>query len=63
MKAERIILWVAGLLLAVGFVVWGVGGAALLQGWGVWLWVGAFGVMALPLLLWLIDVLFGLVRR
>lgn len=63
MKPERILLVVASLLLAAGIVAWAAGGAHLLQSLGIWLWVGALGVLALPLMLWLIDAILRAVRR
>ena len=63
MKPERIIIGLASLLLAAGFVVWGAGGAVALRALGIWLWVGALGVLSLPLLLWLLDLIVRVVRR
>ena len=63
MKPERIVLLLASLLLAAGFIVWAVGGAAALQGSGIWLWVGALAILSLPLLLWLLDAIVRAVRR
>jgi hypothetical protein len=63
MKLERTILACAWLMLVSGFVVWAVGGAQLLRSLGIWLWLGGAGVLSLPLLFWLADVLFRAVRR
>jgi len=63
MKPERIVLLLASLLLSAGFIVWAVGGAAALQGSGIWLWVGALAILSLPLLLWLLDAIVRAVRR
>lgn len=63
MKPERIVLLLAWLLLAAGFIAWAAGGAQLLRSAGIWLWVGAAGVLGLPLLIWLVDAVFRAVRR
>jgi len=63
MKPERLVLVLTWLLLAAGFVVWGVGGAEALRSTGMWLWVGAAAVLSLPLLLWLLTVIVRAMRR
>jgi|GEM_PF-3112379 len=63
MKPERILLLLVWLLLGAGFVVWAAGDAQLMRSLGVWLWVGAAGILGLPLLLWLIDAILRTVRR
>jgi hypothetical protein len=63
MKPERIVIGLATVLLAAGFVAWAAGGAAAFRGVSVWLWLGAFGVLSLPLALWLVDVLWRAIRR
>jgi hypothetical protein len=63
MKPERIVLVLALLLLAAALVVGVAGGAVALQRWGLWLGLAALGVLALPLLLWLVDVVIRAARR
>lgn len=63
MKPERVVLVVASLLVAAGLVAWAAGGAVALQRWGMWLGLAALGVLAVPLLLWLVDALLRAVRR
>lgn len=63
MKPERIVLVLALLLLAAGFVAWAAGGAAALQGLGIWLWLGALAILGAPLLLGLLDAIVRAVRR
>lgn len=63
MKPERVVLVVASLLVAAGLVAWVAGGAVALQRWGMWLGLAALGVLALPLLLWLVDALVRAARR
>jgi hypothetical protein len=63
MKPERIVLLVAWLLLAAGFMTWLAGGADLMASVGIWLWVGAAGTLGLPLLIWLVELIFRAVRR
>jgi hypothetical protein len=55
MRLERIILSLAALLLLGGFAAWAVGGFQYLRSVGIWLWFGAFAVLSLPMLGWLID--------
>lgn len=57
MKLERIILSLAAVLMAAGWMTWLLGGAAALRSVGVWLWLGAFGVLSLPLLGWLVHLI------
>jgi predicted RND superfamily exporter protein len=59
MKPDRVVLSIAGLLLAAGFVTWAVGGVDFLRSLGVWLWVGAVAVMCAPLLFLLAERLFS----
>lgn len=63
MKPERLILALAWLMLASGFVVWAVAGAEALRSTSPWLWLAAAGVLGLPLLLWALDALVRAVRR
>ena len=63
MKPERIVLVLALLLLAAGFVAWAAGGVAALQWLGIWLWFGALAILGAPLLLWLLDAIVRAVRR
>jgi hypothetical protein len=63
MKPERILLLAVWLLLAAGFIVWAAGDGDLVRSLGIWLWVGAAGVLGLPLLLWLIDATRRSLRR
>jgi hypothetical protein len=63
MKPERVVLVLASLLLAAALVVSVVGGAVALQRWGLWLGLAALGVLALPLLLWLVDAITRAARR
>lgn len=63
MKPERIILALAWLMLAAGFVVWAVSGAESLRSASIWLWLAAAGVLGLPLLLWVVYVVVRAVRR
>ncbi len=63
MKPERILISVSSLLLVSGFVVWGVGGAEQLRRVSVWLWLGAFAVLSLPLLASLADAAYRAIRR
>jgi hypothetical protein len=55
MKLERIILLLTTVLLAAGYVTWGLGGASVLRSIGLWFWLGAFGVLSLPLLVQLVH--------
>jgi hypothetical protein len=55
MKLERIILLLAAFMLAAGYIAWALGGADGLRSLGVWFWLGAFGVLGLPLLAWLVH--------
>ncbi len=63
MKPERVVLFLALLLLAAALVVMLAGGAVAMQRWGFWLGVAALGVLALPLLLWLVDAVTRSARR
>lgn len=63
MKPERIILALAWLMLAAGFVVWAVGGADSLRSTSIWLWLAGAGVLGLPLMLWVAYVVVRAVRR
>ena len=63
MKPERIVLVVAWMLMAAGFLAWAAGGAHLMRSMGVWLWVGAAGMLGVPLLIWLVEVISRAVRR
>jgi hypothetical protein len=63
MKPERILLLLVWLLLAAGFIVWAAGDGHLVRSLGIWLWLGAAGILGLPLLLWLIDTVRSSVRR
>lgn len=63
MKPDRIILWLAGALFASGFATWVLGGAALTRSLGIWLWLGSLGVLALPLVLLVIDMVVQGIRR
>jgi len=51
MRPERIVIGLALALVAAGFIAWAVGGASVFRDVSVWLWLGAFGVLCLPLLL------------
>jgi hypothetical protein len=55
MRLERIILSLAVLLMVAGCVTWLLGGAAALRSLGIWFWFGAFGVLSLPLVGWLVH--------
>ena len=63
MKPERIVIGLATALLGAGFIAWAVGGASVLRDVSVWLWLGAFGVLCLPLALWLADLVWRSMRR
>jgi hypothetical protein len=63
MKPERVVLVLASLLLAAALVVSVAGGAVAMQRWGWWLGLAALGVLALPLLLWLVDAVLRAARR
>jgi hypothetical protein len=63
MRPERILLALVWLMLAAAFVAWAIGGAASLRSTSIWLWLAATGVLGLPLLLWLVDVIVRAVRR
>ena len=58
MRTERIILWLAGSLWLAGCVVWAVFGIDGLRRWSIWLWLAAFAVMGLPLLMSLLTLVF-----
>jgi uncharacterized membrane protein len=58
MRIERIILSVAGLLWLAGIVVWALCGIEGLRHWSIWLWLAGFVVMGLPLLAWLMALIF-----
>ena len=55
MRLERIILSLAVLLMVAGCATWLLGGAAALRSYGIWLLLGAFGVLSLPLVGWLVH--------
>ena len=55
MRLERIILSLAVVLLVAGWVTWLLGGAAEMRSLGIWLWIGAFVVLSLPLVGWLVH--------
>ncbi|HET8933976.1 MAG TPA: hypothetical protein VFN67_11075 [Polyangiales bacterium] len=55
MRLERIILTLAVLLMVAGWVTWLLGGAIAMRSLGIWLWSGAFGVLSLPLVGWLVH--------
>lgn len=57
MRLERIILSLAVVLLVAGWVTWLVGGAAEMRSVGIWFWIGAFGVLSLPLIGWLVHLI------
>jgi hypothetical protein len=63
MKPERIVLAIAVALFAAGFGTWIVGGAQLMRTVGIWLWLAGVGVMSLPLLLLVVDLIVKAVRR
>jgi hypothetical protein len=63
MKPERILLGVVTALLLAGVAAWALGGPAAFRSVSIWLWLGAFGVMCLPLVLWLADVVWRAIRR
>jgi hypothetical protein len=63
MKPERIVIGLATALLAAGFIAWGVGGPSVFRGVSVWLWLAAFGVLCLPLVLWLADLVWRSMRH
>jgi ribose/xylose/arabinose/galactoside ABC-type transport system permease subunit len=53
MRLDRIILSLATLLLIAGYVAWALGGAESVRHVSIWLWFAGFGVLSLPLLVWL----------
>jgi hypothetical protein len=55
MRLERIILSLAVALMIAGWVTWLLGGPAGLRSLGIWLWLGAFGALSLPLVGWLVH--------
>jgi hypothetical protein len=55
MRLERIILSLTVLLMVAGWVTWLLGGATAMRSLGMWFWVGAFGVLSLPLVGWLVH--------
>jgi hypothetical protein len=57
MKPERILLVLVWLLLGAGAALWWTGGARQLRTMGVWLWVAAFVVLCVPLLIWSVNAL------
>jgi len=63
MKPERIVLGAATALLFAGIAAWAIGGPTAFRSFSVWLWLGAFGVLCLPLALWLADVVWRAIRR
>lgn len=63
MKPERIVIGLATALLAAGFIAWALGGPSMFRAVSVWLWLGAFAVLCLPLVVWLADVVWRGLRR
>lgn len=63
MKLERVLVVLVFLILAAGLIVWARGGTPQIRQGGVWLMLGAFGVLCLPLLLLLVNSLLSRVRR
>ena len=63
MKPERVLQFAASLLLVAGLAVWALGGAEYLHSIGVWLWVGAFAVTGIPLVLLLVERIWTWARR
>ena len=63
MRPERIVLGVATAPFVAGVAVWVLGGATAFRSFSLWLWLGAFGVLCLPLALWLADVVWRALRR
>ena len=55
MRIERVILALAVFLMVAGCVTWLLGGADALRNLGIWFWFGAFGVLSLPLVGWLVH--------
>ena len=63
MKPERILLALVWLLLGAGMVLWWTGGTRHSRSMGVWLWVAAFLLLCLPLLIWSVSALRRRKRR
>jgi hypothetical protein len=55
MRIERFILSLSVLLMVAGWATWLLGGATALRSLGIWFWIGAFGVLSLPLVGWLVH--------
>jgi hypothetical protein len=41
--------------MVAGCITWLLGGSAALRSLGLWFWFGAFGVLSLPLVDWLVH--------
>jgi hypothetical protein len=62
MKPVTVVLSLAGLLLLSGGVVWLLDGTARLPALSAWLWLAAFAVLCIPLLVLGIVRLFEVLR-